>query len=219
MLEILIITFLLVKLTNNQGIVDELWVRDTAFFGICPIHKCNYFDTKFKQDYASSVDNSHCSKQSSSKIVNNDSTNAEIVYERSSDVVVDNIVMNASNKVQSVNIIPSVVVDDNIVMNKAVNNKPSINTTTSNTRKRTASMGPTISNSRIRIDNDGYKYPSKPNTVPIRSTNVVNNNIVLENKFANLAQLPEEREFTTHLIKSNPEWLKTIITIKQFMRN
>ncbi|GBO02498.1 hypothetical protein AVEN_192798-1 [Araneus ventricosus] len=102
--------------------------------------------------------------------------------------------MNASNKVQSVNTIHSVDVNDNILMNKVVNNKPSINTTPSNTRKRTASMGPTVSNSRIRIDYDGYKYPSKPNTVPIRSQNVVNNNIVLENKFANLAQFPVERE-------------------------
>ncbi|GBO28155.1 hypothetical protein AVEN_116088-1 [Araneus ventricosus] len=170
-------------------------VSDVAFFGFCPNDKYNYFDIKFKQDYASCIDNSHCSKDNSSNIVNNASKNAEIVNDSSSNVVVDNIVMNASNNVETVNDIHSNVVADNIVMNNVVNDKPSFSTTPSNIRKRTASMRAAISNSRIRIDNYGYKYPSKWNTVPIRSTNVVNDDIVFENKFADLAQLSVGREF------------------------
>ncbi|GBO34002.1 hypothetical protein AVEN_34128-1 [Araneus ventricosus] len=128
-------------------------VSDVAFFGFCPTDKCNYFDIKFKQDYASCIDNSHCSKDNSSNIVNNASKNAEIVNDSSSNVVVVNIVINASNNVETVNDISGNVVADNIVMNNVVNDKSGFNTTPSITRKRAASMEAAISNSKIRIDN------------------------------------------------------------------
>ncbi|GBM30808.1 hypothetical protein AVEN_52602-1 [Araneus ventricosus] len=155
--------------------IDAL-VSDIALFGICPVHKCNISEIKYKKNFEEKFNNGSNSSKSvidSNNIMNDSSSNIK-----------DN-----SINAESVNEFSGTAAVDNSALNDVSNNKAKVNATHNNSRKRTASSDPVYSSSRIRVDKDG-----KRNTVPLRNPNIFKNDVALDNKYANLAQLPVERE-------------------------
>ncbi|GBN76770.1 hypothetical protein AVEN_124518-1 [Araneus ventricosus] len=96
--------------------------------------------------------------------------------------------------VESANEFTGTVAVDNSTLNDVFNDKAKVNATHNNSRRRTASSGPVYSSSRISVDKDGYIYTGKRNTVPLGNPNIFKNDVALDNMYANLAQLPVERE-------------------------
>ncbi|GBN21611.1 hypothetical protein AVEN_254282-1 [Araneus ventricosus] len=103
--------------------------------------------------------------------------------------------------------IPSSSSTNNVCINSSVTSHDNVNvmSNNNNARKRAAPNESECSNnSRIRLDNDGFIYPSRRNSVPKRNLNAdENSNILLQNKYADIERLPAEKEVPSHRQKFN----------------
>ncbi|GBN75631.1 hypothetical protein AVEN_399-1 [Araneus ventricosus] len=98
--------------------------------------------------------------------------------------------------------IPSSSSTNNVCSNCSVTSHGNVNvmSNNNNVRKRAAPNESECSdNSRIRLDKDGFIYPSRRNSVPIRNLNAdENSDILLKNKYADIERLPVEKEGPPH---------------------
>ncbi|GBO06087.1 hypothetical protein AVEN_66864-1 [Araneus ventricosus] len=94
--------------------------------------------------------------------------------------------------------IPSNSSTNKVCSNSSVTSQDNVNvmSNNNNARKRAAPNESECSNnSRIRLDKDGFIYPSRRNSVPKRHLNAdENSDILLKNKYADIERLPVEKE-------------------------
>ncbi|GBN84513.1 hypothetical protein AVEN_83763-1 [Araneus ventricosus] len=94
--------------------------------------------------------------------------------------------------------VPSSSSTNNVCSNSSVtsHDNVSVMSNNNNARKRAAPNEPECSNnSRIRLDKDGFIYPSSRNSVPKRNLNAgENSDILLQNKYADIERLLVEKE-------------------------
>ncbi|GBN85165.1 hypothetical protein AVEN_163867-1 [Araneus ventricosus] len=90
-----------------------------------------------------------------------------------------------------------------------------------NARKRAAPNESECSNnSRIRLDKDGFIYPSRRNSVPKRNLNAdENSNILLQNKYADIERLPVEKEGPPAPPKIQPLMIRNNNNYKEMLKN
>ncbi|GBM98352.1 hypothetical protein AVEN_46650-1 [Araneus ventricosus] len=103
--------------------------------------------------------------------------------------------------------VPSNSSTNNVCSNSIVTSHDNVNvmSNNNNARKRVAPNEPECSNnSRIRLDKDGFIYPSRRNSIPKRNLNAgENSDILLQNKYADIERLPVEKEGPPHRQKFN----------------
>ncbi|GBO37692.1 putative RNA-directed DNA polymerase from transposon BS, partial [Araneus ventricosus] len=112
---------------------------------------------------------------------------------------------------------------NNVCSNSSVTSHDNVNvmSNNNNARKRAAPNESECSNnSRIRLDKDGFIYPSRRNSVPKRNLNAdENSNILLQNKYADIERLPVEKEGPPAPPKIQPLMIRNNNNYKEMLKN
>ncbi|GBL79596.1 hypothetical protein AVEN_222859-1 [Araneus ventricosus] len=118
--------------------------------------------------------------------------------------------------------VPSSSSTNNVRSNSSVTSHDNVNVTSNNNnpRKRAAPNEPECSNnSRIRLDKDGFIYPSRRNSVPKRNLNAgENSDILLQNKYADIERLPVQKEGPTAAPKIQPLMVRDKNNYKEMLK-
>ncbi|GBO06173.1 hypothetical protein AVEN_105038-1 [Araneus ventricosus] len=112
---------------------------------------------------------------------------------------------------------------NNVCSNSSVTSHDNVNvmSNNNNARKRAAPNESECSNnSRIRLDKDGFIYPSRRNSVPKRNLSAdENSNILLQNKYADIERLPVEKEGPSAPPKIQPLMIRNKNNYKEMLKN